>query len=492
MTATASGMIAGGTTFALTGVSKRFGDTRAVRDVSLRVSPGTIHVLLGENGAGKSTLLRVAFGLISPDSGKVEAGSPPRHVTNPRAAIAAGLGMVHQHFTNVPAMTVAENVALGRHGAFREREAAAAVLEIGRRTGLALDPDALAGGLSVGAQQRLEIVKALSSNATTLLMDEPTAVLAPSEATDLLKWLRTFADAGNGVVLVTHRLREALSVADDVTVLRNGSVTMTAPASSVGEASVAAALLGEQSIASLGDAFAKQLAQQPATSNVVAELRNVSVVDERGVTTVRDVDLEIRGGEILGVAAVEGSGQHELLRVLAARMRPTRGIASLPASIGFIPEDRQRDALILDFTLAENLTLHDAGSRTGRIRWPAERERGARLLRAFDVRARDASDPARALSGGNQQKVVLARELRDSPALLVAENPTRGLDIRATRDVHRRLRDAAGAGMAVVVHSSDLDEILALADRVAVMHAGASRVIDGDRDAIGRAMLGVT
>jgi simple sugar transport system ATP-binding protein len=477
---------------ALTSVSKQFGTTQALRDVSFRVRRGTVHALLGENGAGKSTLVGTAFGLVSADSGTVVAGDPPRAISSPAAAMAAGIGMVHQHFTNVPAMTVAENVALGRRGAFRADRAAEVVSAIGKRTGLALDAGALAGSLPVGAQQRLEIVKALARDATTLLLDEPTAVLAPAEAADLLAWLRQFADRGGSVVLITHRLREALAIADEVTVLRRGALVANAAAGAVDERSLATSLLGEEMT---GEVAPKRGGPERESSSLgkeeIARLTRVWVQDERHVALVRDATLVVRAGEILGIAAVEGSGQHALLRVLAARTAVSRGQVKLPPKIGFVPEDRQREGLVLDFSLAENLALRGMGRRRGRISWRTERAAAETALREFDVRGRGASEKARALSGGNQQKLVLARELSDAPELVVAENPTRGLDIRATRDVHARLRWAADAGAAVVLHSSDLDEVLALADRVVVMHAGSLREVAGDRESVGRAMLGV-
>jgi len=475
---------------ALTDVSKRFGATQALRAVSFRVRRGTVHALLGENGAGKSTLVGTAFGLLAADSGTVTAGDPPRPIVSPAAAMAAGIGMVHQHFTNVPAMTVAENISLGTRGAFHAERAAATVLEIGKRTGLTLDPKSLAGSLPVGAQQRLEIIKALARDATTLLLDEPTAVLAPAEAGELLAWLRKFANRGGSVVLITHRLREALGIADDVTVLRRGKAVLSEPVASVDERSLAAALLGDEG---QGDTAQKRIPSEPAEAPTreIARLTHVWVQDERGVAVVQDATLAVRAGEVLGIAAVEGSGQHALLRVLAARTAVMRGQAELPARIGFVPEDRQRDGLVLDLSLVENLALRGLGRRVGRMRWGIERAAAEAALREFDVRAHAPSEKARTLSGGNQQKLVLARELSDTPHLVVAENPTRGLDIRATRDVHLRLRRAADEGAGVVVHSSDLDEVLALSDRVVVMHAGVVHAVPRDRESVGRAMLGV-
>jgi simple sugar transport system ATP-binding protein len=464
-------------------ITKRFGSTVALEDVSLICRSGRVHALLGENGAGKTTLMRIAFGLIAPDTGQVTAGG--RQVDSASDAIAAGIGMVHQHFTNVPAMSVAENVALGERGRFDAARAATRVEEIGSRTGLVLDPRRVAGELSVGAQQRLEIVKALARDARTLILDEPTAVLAPREIEELLAWLRHFADAGNAVVLITHKLREALAIADDVTVLRRGSVVLSGAANAVTLDSVSAALLGGE-IELVASSTHEHIHGEP-----VAALDAASFVDARGVTLLDRATLDVRAGEIVGVAAIEGAGQHELLRLLAGREQATTGAVRLPDAIGFIPEDRHRDALMLDSSTTENVTLRGANRRRGRIEWRAQREHTTRLISEHDVRGGDERTAARVLSGGNQQKLVLARELDGKPPLVVAENPTRGLDIRATRAVHERLRTAADMSAAVVVYSSDLDEVLSLATRIVVVHAGHVRECPLDRDVVGRAMLGV-
>jgi len=465
-------------------VTKRFGSAVALDDVSLRVRPKTVHALVGENGAGKTTLMRIAFGLIRPDAGDVFAAGSMRPITSATDAIDAGIGMVHQHFSNVPALTVAENVALGGRGRFDRRGAAARVDEIGERTGLHLEPHARVDSLSVGAQQRLEIVKALAREARILILDEPTAVLAPVEAEDLLRWLRAFADEGHAVVLITHKLAEALAVADDVTVLRHGRVVLDAHAADLTPRGLAAALLGDELVAT-------PPAPGVRAGNIVAAVRRATVSDERGVTVVRDADLEVHGGEIVGLAGVEGAGQKELLRLFASRTRADRGEVHVPASVGFVPEDRQRDALVLDFTLGENIALRGAGARRGLARRSEFDTLTQTLIRDFDVRGGDANGTARTLSGGNQQKLILARELDDSPSLLVAENPTRGLDIRAAQAVHDRLRAVARSGAAVLLYSSDLDEVLQLATRVFVVHAGRVRECPLDRDAVGRAMLGV-
>jgi general nucleoside transport system ATP-binding protein len=479
-----AGETRGDAVLAIEGISKRFGTTLALDNTSLIVRPHTVHALVGENGAGKTTLMRIAFGLVAPDAGAVTVAGRSRRIRSSADAIAAGLGMVHQHFTNVPAMTVAENVSLGDRGLFEVERARRRVVDVGTRAGLALDPDERVANLSVGAQQRLEIVKALARNARILILDEPTAVLAPRESEDLLHWLRSYADRGNAVVLITHRLREALSIADDVTVLRRGQHVLTARVSDVTESSLASALLGENvALEAKGN-------RAPARGEIVATGCDVTIDGDRGLPAVRGVSFEIRAGEILGIAGVEGAGQRDLLRVLSERKAVTSGTVTLPTTIGFVPEDRHRDALALELSVVENLALKGASAQRGLVSWRAFRERAERLVAEYDIRGADRARAVSTLSGGNQQKLVLARELDDRPALLVVENPTRGLDIRATVAVHDRLRTAAEAGTAVVVYSSDLDEVLTLAHRLLVIHAGTLRETSFDRTEIGRAMLG--
>jgi simple sugar transport system ATP-binding protein len=493
---------------ALDGIVKRFGGTLALDGASLAVRRGSLHAVLGENGAGKTTLMRIAFGMLAPDAGTLALDGTPRRLASPADAIAAGIGMVHQHFTIVPAMTVAENVALGGRGRYDAGAAAERVRRIGAQAGLALDPAARAGDLSVAGQQRLEIVKALARDARLLVLDEPAAVLGPNEARELLGWLRRFVDGGATAVLITHKLRDALAFADEVTVLRRGRTVATAPAAGVDEAALTGWMLGPASDAD-GSALATLGAEtrEPADASIAARqaggaprasLRDVRYVDARGVTVVRDASFEVHGGELVGIVGIEGSGQRELLRLLAGRLAPTAGTLAVPARIAFVPEDRHRDALLLDGSLTENLALRGAGARTGLVPWGALGRRTAALLDRFDVRAGPAGAglPARALSGGNQQKFVVARELAGDdagpPELVVAENPTRGLDVRATVAVHARLREARSAGAAVVVYSSDLDEVLALADRVLVVYDGHVRPAPTEREAVGRAMLGAS
>jgi simple sugar transport system ATP-binding protein len=484
-------------------IARRFGATEALVDASLDVRSRTVHALLGENGAGKTTLMRIAFGMLRPDAGTVRIDGAPVALPSPTAALRHGIGMVHQHFTFVPAMTVAENVALGGRGRYRAAAARDRVRAVSEELGFALDPDARAGDLPVGAQQRLEIVKAIAQGARILILDEPTAVLAPSEADELLRTLRRFAEGdkgsnrGSAVVIITHKLREAIGAADAVTVLRRGRTVLTSPIEHVSIESLTQAMIGT--------AAAEPPRRTPSTPRgVVATATDIVVSDAHHVASgaplvapaslprVRGVTLRIHGGEIVGLAGVEGAGQYELLRALAGRLAPISGTLELPDRIGFVPEDRHRDALVLELPLYENIALRGAGRARGKVPWPAMIQATDTLLTQFDIRAGSARDPAAALSGGNQQKLVLARELDGAPPLLVAENPTRGLDIAATAAVQQRLLAARDAGMAVVVYSSDLDEVLTLADRLIVMYEGRAREIPVDRDAAGRAMLGVT
>jgi general nucleoside transport system ATP-binding protein len=345
------------------------------------------------------------------------------------------------------------------------------------------------------AEPGVEILKALSRDARILILDEPTAVLAPQEAEELLRWLRAHADNGGTAILITHKLREALAVADDVTVLRQGRTVLAAARSDADEHALMRAMIGGESRAAArpvtAPAGAPPLPSSLPERKPVVQLDDVVAADEDRSETLRATTFAVYPGEIVGVAGVEGSGHHTLLRVLAGRIRPTAGRLIRPADVGFIPEDRQRDGLVLEFSLAENVALRGAGTRRGRMSWPAVRERTAALMREFDVRAAGVMTPARVLSGGNQQRLVLARELDGRPALLVAENPTRGLDVQATADVHDRLRTARDAGTAVVLYSSDLDEVLALATRVLAVHAGSVREVEPDKGLVGRAILGL-
>jgi ABC-type uncharacterized transport system ATPase subunit len=486
---------------ALDHISKRFGRVVALRDVSLRIDPGTVHALLGENGAGKTTLMHVAFGMTQADAGDITVEGRAVSIRSPADAIALGLGMVHQHFSLVPAMTVAENLALGGHGRLQREEMTERVHEIANATGFALDPQAPVGSLTIGAQQRVEIAKALACHARVLILDEPTAVLAPAEVDDLLRWIRRFADAGNAVVLITHKLHEALAIADRVTVLRQGRVVREGDASHASVQELTDAMIGTQpEPSSLHARPSHVAAARKIDPTPVLAARAVTVRDERGARRLRDASVIVHRGEILGVAGVEGAGQRELLRALAGRVAVESGTVEGPAQVGFVPEDRHHDAVLLDRPLTDSVALSGAGWRRGRMPWRALRARTQSLMQEFDVRAPSPGVSVRSLSGGNQQKLVLGREMEldltstpecgGPPAALVVENPTRGLDVRATADIHARLRAARDQGMAIVLYSSDLDEVLALASRMVVLHDGEVHEVPLSRDAIGRAMLG--
>ena len=476
----------------LSGITRRFGPVTALRAAELQVRPGTVHALLGENGAGKTTLMRVAYGLVAPDSGAMHSYGRPLAPRSPRDALRAGIAMVQQHFSLVPAMTVAENVALGGSGRYDAGSVRDRVRELSRASGLAADPDALAADLPVSGQQRVEILKALARDVRVLVLDEPTAVLAPGDAAALLRWIREFAAGGRAVVLITHKLRDALAVADDVTVLRRGATVLQESASALTEGDVATAMLGEGAGRLAGVVAPEaRLPGTPAAAGAagIARLDDVSAGTAHGA--LHGVSLQVGAGEIVGVAAVEGNGERELMELLAGRLAPSRGTVALPARAGYIPADRHADAIADDLSIVENVALRDAGARRGWLSWGQLSERARTLVSRFSIHAPDPDAPVRSLSGGNQQRLVLARELDDAPRLLVADQPTRGLDVRATAEVHARLREAAEQGAAVVVHSADLDEVLALAHRVFVVVKGVVREVAGDRERIGRAMLGL-
>jgi general nucleoside transport system ATP-binding protein len=476
-------------------ISKKFGAVVALDRARLDVARGTVHALLGENGAGKTTLMRIAYGMIRPDSGSIVVEGKERRFASPADALAAGIGMVQQHYALVDRMTVAENVALvgtaARDWRYSAESAARVVEQLGQEVGLAIDPNARVADLSIAGQQRVEIFKALARSARILILDEPTAVLAPAEAAQLLAWLRRIADAGRTVVLITHKLRDALGVADDVTVLRQGRTVNTTAANGATEESLAVAMLGTSAPGQIRASANRFPAPGDAVPKAVISAERLNIVDSRGVLRVEGATFSVCAGEIVGIAAVEGEGQVPLLQAIAGRRPIAAGTLIAPDDIGFVPEDRLRDALIEDFPLYENVFLRGAGHEHGRVRWSEERQKTSALLAHYDVRAEGPGVIARTLSGGNQQRLVLGREM-GGPAL-VALNPTRGLDIQATAAIRDRLLAARDAGAAIVLYSSDLDEVLSLADRVLVLARRTVREIPApfDRDVVGRAMLGL-
>lgn len=475
---------------ALRDVDKRFGATVALEAARCLVRPGTVHALLGENGAGKTTLMRIAFGMLRADAGALERDGRPVRFAHERDAIAAGIGMVHQHFMLIPAFTVAENVSLGGRGRLDPAATAARVRAIGASTGLAVDPDARVRDLPVGAQQRAELVRALAHEARLLILDEPTAVLTPLESEELYGWLRRFAAGGGTVVLITHKLREALAVADDLTVLRRGRTVLEGRAQDIPETALVSAIVGE------GDALADGAPAGRSAAAAVFALHDAAFADAQGVVRLAGTTLEVRAGEILGVIGVEGAGQRELLRLLAGRLSPTSGRVERPTRVGFIPEDRLLDAVIPAFSLTENQALAEASALQSVVPWAAHAAATATVISRYDVRSTGPGARMATLSGGNQQRFVVGRERQLAPRALVAENPTRGLDVRATTRVIDAIREVAAGGGAAVVYSADLDEILALTQRVAVCFGGRVTEIERpadptDRTPYARALLGL-
>ncbi|HEY8498242.1 MAG TPA: ABC transporter ATP-binding protein [Limnochordales bacterium] len=495
----------------LRGIVKRFPGVVANDGVDLDLYPGEILALLGENGAGKTTLMNIVYGLLQPDAGEIRLEGRPVVFRSPADAMRAGIGMVHQHFMLVPVMTVAENVVLGAEpvrGRFvlDVGRAVRDVEAISRRFGFQVDPAARVGELPVGVQQRVEIIKVLYRQARVLILDEPTAVLTPQEVDELFRILRGLKEAGHAIVFITHKLKEALAIADRIVVLRQGRVVgQTAPAQT-SEAELAAMMVGH--------GVALEVEKGPARPGEPAlEVEGLWVFDDRGLPAVQGVDLQVRAGEVVGVAGVQGNGQTELMEALvglrpaaAGRVRVLgRPLARLSVraltemGVAYIPEDRQRDGLILAFPLYENLFLNryyrPPASRRGMLRPEVLRRQAEELARAFDIRAASVDAPVATLSGGNQQKVIIAREFSRPLRLLLASQPTRGLDVGSVEYIHRRILEQRDQGAGVLLVSTELEEILALSDRIAVMYRGRIVALEErerfDRNRLGLLMAGI-
>ena len=493
------------------GITKRFPGILANDQVDFDLERGEVHALLGENGAGKSTLVSILYGLYHPDEGEIRLNGEPVQLSSPRDAIERGIGMVHQHFMLIPVMTVAENVVLAseprREGVFLDYAAAEErVRKLSETYKFALDPRAKIENLTVGQQQRVEILKALYRGADILILDEPTAVLTPQEAAELADILRTLVEKGMSIIFISHKLNEVIEFADRITVLRRGKKIDTLPAAGATEESLARLMVGR-------DVLLRVEKEPSVPGETVLEVADLRVLDDRGLEAVRGVSFTVGAGEIVGIAGVDGNGQTELIEALTGLRRITSGRLEvarrdltgesthtiLDAGVGHIPEDRQRRGLVLEFDLAENLALHDFDrppySRFGWLRPGLLFARATRLLKEFDVRGGGPRTAAKTLSGGNQQKVVVAREVDRDPRVLVAAQPTRGLDVGAIEFVHRRLVEERAEGRAVLLVSLELEEILSLSDRILVLYEGAivgEFAPDVAEEELGIAMLGGT
>jgi len=472
----------------LRGITKRFPGVLANDRVNFDLRPGEVHALLGENGAGKSTLMNILYGLYTPDEGEILLHGKPIELGSTKAAIEHGIGMVHQHFMLIPVMTVAENIVLAteprRAGVLMDYDAARRrVRELSERYGLIVDPDARVDRTTVGQQQRVEILKALYRGAEILVLDEPTAVLTPQEAMELFEIIRSLTTQGKSIIFISHKLNEVLEIADRITTLRRGVVVDTVAGAGATEEGLARMMVGREVLLRVDKEPAKP-------GGPLLQVESLSVIDDRGLETVHDVSLDVRAGEILGLAGVDANGQSELIDAIAGLRQPkggrivvdgqditrARAKEALDSGIGHIPEDRHRRGLVLPFSLTENLALHAyrqaPNSRYGFLNLRVMVERARRLLREFDVRGGTPATPASALSGGNQQKVVLAREIDGNPKVLIAAQPTRGLDVGAIEFVHRRLIEQRDSGRAILLVSLELEEILSLADRILVIYEG--------------------
>ena len=476
----------------LRGITKRFGSVLANDNLNIRVAPGSIHALVGENGAGKSTAMRIAYGFYTADSGEILVNGQVADIRTPHDAIALGIGMVHQHFMLVPPMTVAENIVLGAEpgsaASLDMKAAAADIRTLSDEFKLAVDPNATVDSLSVGQQQRVELLKALHRRAQLLILDEPTAVLTPQEVTEFFAILRRMRDQGRTVVIITHKLSEVLAISDEVTVMRDGRVVGQLKTRETNAAELARLMVGREVLLRVDKA--------PATpGEVLLQVTNLSVAGPDGSARLRGVSLDVRAGEIVGIAGVEGNGQTELIEALAGltpRAQVTgsvtvagRDITRLDArrrreaGVAHIPEDRHRRGLVLDFSLAENaiLGVHyraPAVAGFGHVMLDGHGidARTDQLIHDFDVRPPQRSLPARALSGGNQQKLIIGREFTLPPTLLLVSQPTRGVDIGAIEFIHRKIVALRDAGCAVLLVSAELEEATALSDRLLVMHDG--------------------
>ncbi|RDZ45608.1 heme ABC transporter ATP-binding protein [Haloferax sp. Atlit-19N] len=473
----------------LDGITKRFPGVIANDDVDLAVERGTVHALLGENGAGKTTLMNVLYGLYEPTEGRVLINDEERTFESPRDAIDAGVGMIHQHFMLVDPMTVTENITLGSEptkwgnlaidrGAARE-----AVVELSNRYGFDVDPDARVEDISVGEQQRVEILKALYRGAEILILDEPTAVLTPQEVEELFDVLEELTEQGKTIIFISHKLGEAMRAADEITVLRDGRNVGTVAADETTREDLANLMVGREVLLDI---------EKPPTEtgDAVLSVSSLSVDDDRGVLAVNDVSLDVCAGEVFGIAGVDGNGQSELIDTITGLRHPENGDIEfdgedvtkrsrrerIDSGMAYIPEDRQERGLVMDFDLVENALLgsqhNPAFESGGRIRWEATRKHASDIIEKYDVRPPNPEATSESLSGGNQQKFIVGREFERDPKLVVAAHPTRGVDVGSIEFIHEQLLELRSRGVAVLLISSKLDEVQGLSDRLGVMYEG--------------------
>lgn len=490
-------------------VTKKFPGVLANDNISLTVNPGEIVALLGENGAGKSTLVKMIYGLYPPDSGEIFINGQKVSLDSPKEAIDLGIGMVHQHFQLVPVFSVAQNVALGaekkKFGLYDSLQAEEDVAELSKKYGLAVDPSAKIEDLPVGTQQRVEILKVLYRDAKLLILDEPTAVLTPQETDELLEVMRGFAKQGVGVIFITHKLREVLAVADRVVVLRNGKLVGETKPSQTDQAGLAQMMVGRPVVLDVKKDRAKP-------NGEVLKVEKLVVKDDRNLIALNELSISVRAGEIVGIAGVEGNGQRELVQAITGLRKIESGKVLInnedatdasphevhKMSVAHVPEDRERDGLVASYSIADNLVLNRFDepefSKRG-VRQPeAIRKLATELVEKFDVKTPSIDTAAGSLSGGNKQKLVIARELAWEPKLLIAAQPTRGVDVGSIEFIHNQIVQARDNGAAVLLVSAELDEVLGLADRVAVIYAG--KIVaeldesEADRNKVGRLMAG--
>lgn len=469
------------------GITKRFPGIVANDSISFKVNKGEIHALLGENGAGKSTLMNILFGLYQPDEGEIYINDKKINITDPSIAIDLGIGMIHQHFMLVEPYTVVENIILGAEPTkgltINYAKARKKVIELSEQYGLQVDPDRLISEISVGMQQRVEILKTLYRGAEILIFDEPTAVLTPQEIEDLIAIMHNLVNEGKSIILITHKLKEIMAVSDNVTIIRRGKVIDSVSTSDTTVDDLASKMVGRKVSFSVDKKDAE-------IGEAILQVSNVTAKDNRGIPALKGISFEVRRGEILGLAGVDGNGQKELIEVLTGLRKMDSGEVILRGEsiksakprkisedkVAYIPEDRQKRGLVLEFTVAENMVLKDyykpEFNNKGFLSYDKINQHAKKLIAEYDVRTPSETTDARSLSGGNQQKIIIAREVDSDPDLLIATQPTRGLDVGAIEFIHKKLIEQRDNGKAVLLYSLELDEIMNLSDRIAVVYEG--------------------